>query len=151
MAPSRAHDYGKGQVVDDVPKVIKELHFGVLSNQDVINQSTVELADRRIYDFDQGDGRKVAQHGPLDKRMGVSSKNDECATCKRPFQTCNGHFGHVRLVLPVFHVGYFKKTIQILQSICKVWFNLQGDDRPDTDSYRIARVSSSLKLIAENS
>lgn len=36
-------------------------------------------------------------------------------------QVCNGHFGHVKLVLPAFHVGYFKRIISILQEICKVF------------------------------
>lgn len=33
---------------------------------------------------------------------------------------CIGHFGDVKLELPVFHVGYFKAIIFILQMICKV-------------------------------
>lgn len=89
------------------------------SDQDIINQSHVELVDRRLFDLDQG--RNFAQYGPLDRRMGVSGKQDKCETCGQHLQLCNGHFGHVRLVLPVFHVGYFKKVIQILQSICKAW------------------------------
>lgn len=32
---------------------------------------------------------------------------------------CTGHFGYIRLELPVFHIGYFKNTVQILQCICK--------------------------------
>lgn len=32
---------------------------------------------------------------------------------------CVGHYGYVKLVLPVFHVGFFKHTISILQVICK--------------------------------
>lgn len=36
------------------------------------------------------------------------------------FVSCNqGHFGVVRLVLPVFHVGYFKHMITVLQNVCK--------------------------------
>jgi DNA-directed RNA polymerase III subunit RPC1 len=34
---------------------------------------------------------------------------------------CAGHFGHVTLELPVFHVGFFKAVISILQKICKVF------------------------------
>jgi DNA-directed RNA polymerase III subunit RPC1 len=30
-----------------------------------------------------------------------------------------GHFGYIKLELPVFHIGYFKAIIEILQSICK--------------------------------
>ena len=77
----------------------------------------MELADRRIFDLDKG--RAYAEYGPLDMRMGVSGKRDECRTCGLKLQHCNGHFGNIKLVLPVFHVGYFKKVIQILQSICK--------------------------------
>jgi DNA-directed RNA polymerase III subunit RPC1 len=92
------------------------------SDQDIINQSAVELVDRRLFDLDKtrsGGARAIAEYGPLDRRMGVSSKLNACETCGKPLQDCNGHFGHVRLVLPVFHVGYFRKVIQILQSICK--------------------------------
>ncbi|RVX75368.1 hypothetical protein B0A52_00721 [Exophiala mesophila] len=118
-APARA--LNKELVVHSVPKVIKELQFGVLSDQDIINQSQVELVDRRLFDLekDGGNFRKYAEYGPLDKRMGISGKKDICATCGERLETCNGHFGHVNLVLPVFHVGYFKKVIQVLQSICK--------------------------------
>ena len=37
----------------------------------------------------------------------------------KELKDCNGHFGHVRFVLPAFHVGYFKRVIGILQEICK--------------------------------
>lgn len=32
---------------------------------------------------------------------------------------CAGHFGYIQLELPVFHAGYFKHTLGILQCICK--------------------------------
>lgn len=32
---------------------------------------------------------------------------------------CAGHYGVVKLCLPVFHIGYFKTVITILQDICK--------------------------------
>ncbi|RMD40980.1 hypothetical protein DV735_g4155, partial [Chaetothyriales sp. CBS 134920] len=108
---------GKPVVVDDAPKVIKALQFGVFSDQDIVNRSQVQLADRRLFDLNKG--RAYAEFGPLDPRLGISGKHDICKTCGERLQQCNGHFGHVALVLPVFHVGYFKKVIQILQSICK--------------------------------
>ncbi|KAK5097176.1 DNA-directed RNA polymerase III subunit C1 (rpo31) [Lithohypha guttulata] len=91
----------KQQVVDDTPKVIKGLQFGVLSNHDIVNQSQVELADRRMYNLDEG--RNVAVYGPLDPRMGISDKRGKCDSCGQQLQNCNGHFGHVKLVLPCFH------------------------------------------------
>ena len=32
---------------------------------------------------------------------------------------CPGHFGNIKLALPVFHIGYFKHTVSILQVVCK--------------------------------
>jgi DNA-directed RNA polymerase III subunit RPC1 len=29
------------------------------------------------------------------------------------------HAGYIQLELPVFHIGYFRNTVQILQCICK--------------------------------
>ncbi|QKX64314.1 uncharacterized protein TRUGW13939_11488 [Talaromyces rugulosus] len=108
---------GKAQVIDNVPKVIKQLKFGALSNDDILSQAVVEVSDRRFYDLERN--RVVQENGPLDRRLGISSKTDKCLTCDLGHKECNGHFGHVRLVLPAFHVGYFRRVITILQIICK--------------------------------
>jgi DNA-directed RNA polymerase III subunit RPC1 len=76
------------------------------------------VSDRKLFDLDND--RAVAPHGPLDSRMGISNKTGVCGTCGSMLQACSGHFGHVKLVLPAFHVGYFKRVISILQEICKV-------------------------------
>lgn len=52
--------------------------------------------------------------------QGVSQKDALCATCNQGLNECVGHFGYLDLALPVYHVGHFRATIQILQSICKV-------------------------------
>ncbi|KAJ5692676.1 DNA-directed RNA polymerase III subunit RPC1 [Penicillium macrosclerotiorum] len=110
-------DLGKAQVIDRVPKVIKELKFGVLTNDDIAGQAVVEVSDRKFFDLEHD--RAVVSHGPLDARMGISNKTATCKTCGHHLKECNGHFGHVRLVLPAFHVGYFKRVIGILQEVCK--------------------------------
>lgn len=50
--------------------------------------------------------------GPIDKRA-------VCDTCGSDLANCAGHWGCIRLALPVFHIGFFKTTVQILQMICK--------------------------------
>jgi DNA-directed RNA polymerase beta' subunit len=54
--------------------------------------------------------------------QGTSSKTGICETCGEGLQNCNGHFGHVRLALPAFHIGYLKLVMNILQNICKVYY-----------------------------
>lgn len=49
----------------------------------------------------------------------MSVKDALCATCGKGLTECVGHFGYIDLELPVFHVGYFKAIITILQTICK--------------------------------
>ena len=44
---------------------------------------------------------------------------------------CAGHYGHIKLELPVFHIGYFKHVLTILQCICKTCsaLMLKGPDK----------------------
>lgn len=107
----------KEVVIDEAPKCIKGLEFGALSAKDIVAQSEVEVVTRDLYDLENG--RTVRESGALDTRMGSLSNAVECTTCHGNLASCHGHFGHVRLALPVFHVGYFKAIIQVLQCICK--------------------------------
>lgn len=52
--------------------------------------------------------------GPLDLRLGVADKDRDCATCGKGMEDCPGHFGFVKLALPVFHPGYFRHVIGVL-------------------------------------
>lgn len=49
----------------------------------------------------------------------MSVKDAKCETCGKGLTECVGHFGYIDLELPVFHVGYFKAVITVLQTICK--------------------------------
>ncbi|KAK0107000.1 hypothetical protein ONS95_003715 [Cadophora gregata] len=107
----------KAQVVDNVPKKFASLKFGIQSNTQIVNQGVLEVSDRILYNMEKG--RKPMENGPLDTRLGTSSKTGICETCGEGLQNCNGHFGHVRLALPAFHIGYLKLTQMFLQNICK--------------------------------
>jgi DNA-directed RNA polymerase III subunit RPC1 len=50
-------------------------------------------------------------------------KGKLCGTCGRDGKDCPGHWGYFKLELPIFHVGYFKFVVDILQCICKVSFS----------------------------
>ncbi|KAL2178310.1 uncharacterized protein P884DRAFT_198010 [Thermothelomyces heterothallicus CBS 202.75] len=109
----------KEQLVDQLPKRFKALKFGIQSHQDIVSQGVLEVSDNLLYDVENR--RTAFPHGPLDPRLGTSSTNREskCSTCHLGLQECPGHFGHVRLPLPVFHIGYLKYIQATLQNICK--------------------------------
>lgn len=57
----------KESLVDEPPKYIKGITFGILSPQDIIKRAEVEIVDRDLYDLSKG--RSAKQYGPLDPRM----------------------------------------------------------------------------------
>ncbi|KXT03047.1 hypothetical protein AC578_672 [Pseudocercospora eumusae] len=111
----------KEQVIDNVPRRIKSLQFGLLSPQDIVANSVSQIVDRNLYDLQLQPGapRNVTKQGPLDPRLGTSSKNGTCATCGQGLKECNGHFGYVKLALPCFHYGYLKRIIDAMNCVCK--------------------------------
>lgn len=56
----------------------------------------------------------------LTSYQGTTEKSAYCETCGLSSVDCVGHYAYIKLVVPVFHIGYFKHTIGILQCICKV-------------------------------
>ncbi|CAD6583201.1 MAG: hypothetical protein CYPHOPRED_002256 [Cyphobasidiales sp. Tagirdzhanova-0007] len=111
---------GKDIVVDNAPKRIKYLQFGILSPQEIVAISEFEATQRDLYQLGgAGSERTAAPNGVLDKRLGTSEKSGLCETCGQKMADCVGHFAYIRLVLPVFHIGYFKMVIAMLQNICK--------------------------------
>ncbi|CAG8468336.1 8399_t:CDS:10 [Diversispora eburnea] len=65
------------------------------------------------------ENRAPMENGVLDTRLGTSDHDILCETCGEKMAQCVGHFGYIKLILPVFHIGYFKAVINILQNICK--------------------------------
>ncbi|KAI8580455.1 hypothetical protein K450DRAFT_237114 [Umbelopsis ramanniana AG] len=115
----------KEQVLDITPKKIKHIQFGVLSPQEMVKIAEFEVTQRDLYNMPD---RTPVKHGVLDLRLGTSSKDGTCETCGQKMADCAGHFGYIKLVLPVFHIGYFKAIISILQEICKTCSRVMLDE-----------------------
>lgn len=95
---------------------IKAMSFHVMSAEQISNLSVATIDSRTLYDIES---RKPYSGGPLDLRLGISVKTGTCSTCKENIQNCAGHFGHIKLFMPVYHIGFLKHTISILNCICK--------------------------------
>ncbi|KAJ3018797.1 hypothetical protein HKX48_002614 [Thoreauomyces humboldtii] len=108
----------KKPVIDNAAKEISQIDFGVFSTQDAKKLGVLELFQRDLYDVTQPN-RPAVKFGVLDDRLGIADKTQKCETCHEGVQECIGHFGVIRLALPVFHIGYFKLMLQVLQMTCK--------------------------------
>ncbi len=65
--------------------------------------------------------------GLLDMRLGTNDRNFRCATCSGSMNDCPGHFGHLELAKPVFHVGFLGKVKKILECVCFFCGKLKAD------------------------
>ena len=53
-----------------------------------------------------------------DPRLGSIDRNFRCQTCGEDMAECPGHFGHIELAKPVFHIGFIAKIKKACESVC---------------------------------
>jgi DNA-directed RNA polymerase III subunit RPC1 len=102
--------------ISSAPKRISKIQFSTLTSGDIQKFSEIEVSSRELF---QMPTRAPAPYGCMDARLGISDKRSVCQTCNKKLIDCAGHFGYIPLELPVFHAGYFKHTLIIMQCICK--------------------------------
>ncbi|VAH84342.1 unnamed protein product [Triticum turgidum subsp. durum] len=62
---------------------------------------------------------KAHQGSRVPKTHGAANKQGECGTCHGSYTECPGHFGYLKLALPVFNVGFFNNILDVVKCICK--------------------------------
>ncbi|KZV60964.1 beta and beta-prime subunits of DNA dependent RNA-polymerase [Peniophora sp. CONT] len=115
----------KETVVHNAPKVIKQIQFSTFTSQDVVKLSEFQVTHRDLY---TPTDRLPVKNGVLDRRLGTSDKSAFCETCGLGAVDCVGHYAYIKLVVPVFHIGYFKHAIGVLQVICKTCARIMLDE-----------------------
>ncbi|GAB5370703.1 hypothetical protein AAMO2058_001515900 [Amorphochlora amoebiformis] len=96
---------------------IDAIKFGILREKDFGRISHVEAVNSQIY---LPNTKTQTPYGPLDTKMGANPQaKKDCPTCGLDWTYCPGHFGHVSLHVPVFHIGYVKEVHRVLKVICK--------------------------------
>ena len=64
------------------------------------------------------EGGRPKLGGLMDPRQGTIDRFSRCQTCAGNMTECPGHFGHIELAKPVFHVGFYKMIIKCLRCVC---------------------------------
>ena len=88
---------------------IQHLQFGILSSQEILDMSVVEITTTKLSD----------NGSVYDNRMGTIDNHILCSTCNEDNMKCPGHFGHISLKIPVVHPLFYRFVLQILKCICK--------------------------------
>ena len=81
---------------------IQEIQFGLLSPEEIKNMSVAQIEYPETMDEQSQRPRHM---GLADPRLGSIDRYVKCATCDEGMSECPGHFGHIELAVPVFHVG----------------------------------------------
>lgn len=74
------------------------------------------------------------EKGLNDPKLGSIDRGTKCATCGEVPDNCPGHFGHIELAVPVFHVGMSPSSSLIshttgLTRFCRFHHEDQEDSR----------------------
>lgn len=56
--------------------------------------------------------------GLSDPRLGTIDRKMKCETCTANMAECPGHFGHLELAKPMFHIGFMKTVLAIMRCVC---------------------------------
>ena len=86
---------------------ITGINFGVLSKDDILKSSVLEITS----------SKKIGVDTIYDPRMGPCDHR-ACSTCGQDAISCPGHFGHIVLAEPIVHPLYIKTVVSILRCVC---------------------------------
>ena len=99
---------------DEELSTISGVQFGVLSPEEIVRRSVVNITETTLYDS----SGEPKFGGLFDPRMGVIERKKRCKTCEQTYVLCPGHFGHIELAKPVFNLQFKDYIRKILQCVC---------------------------------
>jgi len=92
---------------------IGAIQFGLMDPEMIRRGSVCEITKPDTYD-----GSEPVINGLFDPRMGVIDRGPKCATCENKSEMCPGHFGHIELALPVYHMHLVHIVMKLLPCVC---------------------------------
>ncbi|CAO1605630.1 MAG: hypothetical protein LQ349_002017 [Xanthoria aureola] len=103
---------------------IQEIQFGLLSPEEIKNMSVAQIEYPETMDEQNNRPRHM---GLADPRLGSIDRGTKCATCDENMSECPGHFGHIELAAPVFHIGFLGKIKKLLETVCHNCGKIRAD------------------------
>ncbi|KAH9819298.1 hypothetical protein DFH28DRAFT_887179 [Melampsora americana] len=107
---------------------VRTIQFGIMSPDEIKGFSVAKIEHPETYE-EGGVHPKVG--GLSDPRMGTIDRNMKCQTCGEDMSTCPGHFAHIELARPVYHVGFLNRVKKILECVCVQCGKLKSDLHTD--------------------
>lgn len=105
------------------------LTLSVLSKEDVARLSVTQIYEETTYK-ENGD---PITHAINDDLMGTMDKDRLCKTCMGSQVDCPGHFGHIKLIKPVYHGNLLDHVRKVLRMVCCKCAHLLSDGTSDAE------------------
>lgn len=86
---------------------VNTIQFGILSSDDIEKMSVCEINKATL---------SVEEGSIYDPRLGCIDNESLCETCNENIWKCTGHFGHIKLQIPI--ILFFKQTANMLKIFC---------------------------------
>jgi DNA-directed RNA polymerase II subunit RPB1 len=140
---------------------ITRIEFKMLDNNFVLKMSALGKDTKGVSVADLYDNLEPKKDGLIDARMGTTDYGTPCDTCGLDFNLCVGHFGHIVLAEPVFHIGYLNYLKKILSCIClrcsKILSSGKKDDEEEmikmlkihSGKYRLSETKNKIKNVTK--
>ena len=92
---------------------VDSIQFGLFDPDLIRKGSVCNVLTADIYD-----GTEPKVGGLFDPRMGVTDYSRLCATCNNTIEMCPGHFGHIDLAVPIYHIHFLGNIMKLLSCVC---------------------------------
>lgn len=89
---------------------IKSLQFGPIGPEEIKDIAVCKISKSNI--------TTPFYETVYDERMGPADIKGVCATCSESIRVCPGHFGYIKLAVPVINPQFIKTLVSILNCIC---------------------------------
>ncbi|XP_071522834.1 DNA-directed RNA polymerase II subunit RPB1-like [Panulirus ornatus] len=94
----------------------EELWRGILDPDEIRRRMSITEGGITYDELCDENGRPKLG-GLMDPRQGCLDRHTRCTTCAGNMIDCPGHFGHLDLAKPVYHVDILIKTLKIMQCL----------------------------------
>lgn len=101
---NRRGDFDKPDIISQ----IKEIQFGILSDDEIKKLSVCEIVTSKICD----------NEGVYDARLGTMENNINCSTCEANNKECPGHFGYIELGIELINPLFPSVVLLYLKCFC---------------------------------
>ncbi len=126
---------------------VSEIQFGILSSDDVLNNSILDKRTNGITNKGLNSNSKPLDDGLNSLKFGANKKMMICQTCGMSYENCPGHFGHINLNHPIFHIGFLDIVKKILNCICIKCGKIRCNYKDHIETIQKLKNNNRLKYI----